>query len=487
MFRTTLRVLVAASAASIVSGEQVQSDVCATISDRVDCSSGVGNPNSDFNMTQQFCEQRGCCFDNTTDASPPCFFPVEGEEVEVVHMINSNHFDAGYADLTVNIANEYFDIYFPLAAVTGAELRHAESSKPGAGPLKWMTFSWLVSLYFDCPIGYGLHCPNETAKKIVADAIEAQDIVWAAFPHNAELATVDESYLKFGVEMSQSLASFFNVSAPNVVSTRDVPGMPRAALKTLHDAGVIGLSEGMNSRIVPVNVPPAFQWRSLDSSVLMPTLWHWHGYGQLGEPGDPIRVPGSKHALAYCWRGDNAGPPLSALEVLNNAKQLQQQFALNNSNAWIYRAGLVSATSKQSPESATRPRSGRHMRYGEFGENVVVKSSTLAEYVATLKEEGSFDKLPVVTEDLSDTWIWGVSSDPLKTQRARSIARARRTCELLKNIDCSASDADYFNFSRLAIKNSEHTWGVSVSHLQDLADKGWSNEEFHEDLVRYFR
>lgn len=34
----------------------------------------------------------------------------------------------------------------------------------GAGPLKWMTFSWLVSLFFDCPEGYGLHCPDAEAQ-----------------------------------------------------------------------------------------------------------------------------------------------------------------------------------------------------------------------------------------------------------------------------------------------------------------------------------
>ena len=104
---------------------------CASIVDRVDCSSGVGSPNSDYNMTREFCEGRGCCFDDNSsgggsgsgDQATPCFFPSEGVDVEVVHMINSNHFDAGYADLTVAVVNEYFDKYFPLAAKTGATLR----------------------------------------------------------------------------------------------------------------------------------------------------------------------------------------------------------------------------------------------------------------------------------------------------------------------------------------------------------------------------
>ena len=36
--------------------------------------------------------------------------------VTTLHIINSNHFDAGYADLTAGVINEYFDVYFPRAA-----------------------------------------------------------------------------------------------------------------------------------------------------------------------------------------------------------------------------------------------------------------------------------------------------------------------------------------------------------------------------------
>ena len=151
----------------------------------------------------------------------------------------------------------------------------------------------------------------------IEEAIEAGDIVWPAFPHNAELATGDASFLSFGVKLSEDLDSRFRRPASRVLSTRDVPGMPRAALPILAKAGIKALSEGMNGRIVPVNVPPAFRWRALQNhSLLMPTLWHFHGYGKLGDPGNPIRIPGSAHALAYCWRGDNEGPPESAQEVL---------------------------------------------------------------------------------------------------------------------------------------------------------------------------
>lgn len=140
-----------------------------------------------------------------------------------------------------------------------------------------------------------------------------------------------------------------------------------------------------------------------------------------------FRLPGSKHALAYCWRGDNQGPPTSAIEVLTNAKKLQKQFSMVNPHAWIYRAGLISKNSSQKTNISYHH--GKHSQYGHMGENVVVKSSTLDEYVKAVQDEGVWNLLPTITTDLSDTWIWGVSSDPIKTQRARAIVRSRTICE----------------------------------------------------------
>jgi hypothetical protein len=90
---------------------------CASIQDRVDCSSGVGDPGTKIaNLTEAQCQQRGCCFDasastrsSSSSGGPQCYYGAEGVDVEVVHMINSNHFDAGYADLTAKVVNLYFD------------------------------------------------------------------------------------------------------------------------------------------------------------------------------------------------------------------------------------------------------------------------------------------------------------------------------------------------------------------------------------------
>lgn len=72
---------------------------------------------------------KSCAFPGPSPPGPAppaknssCYYPAEGSPIEVVHMINSNHFDAGYADWTSKVLNNYFDSYFPLAAKTGAAL-----------------------------------------------------------------------------------------------------------------------------------------------------------------------------------------------------------------------------------------------------------------------------------------------------------------------------------------------------------------------------
>ena len=62
-------------------------------------------------------------------------------------MINSNHFDAGYADWTSKVLNEYFHVYFPRAATVGAELMAATGQ-----PLRWTRPSARVPSFCCTPL-----------------------------------------------------------------------------------------------------------------------------------------------------------------------------------------------------------------------------------------------------------------------------------------------------------------------------------------------
>ena len=58
--------------------------------------------------------------------------------------------------------------------------------------------------------------------------------------------------------------------------------------------------------------------------------------------------------------------------------------------------------------------------------------------------------------------------------KTRAISRSRAACEAAGQ--CSVGDQRYYNFSRQALKNLEHTWGVSVFHYRNDSDRNWSNK-----------
>ena len=92
--------------------------------------------------------------------------------------------------------------------------------------------------------------------------------------------------------------------------------------------------------------------------------------------------------------------------------------------------------------------------------------------------ESKKDQLPVVTGELADGWIYGIASDPIKLQRMRELARARRSW-VAAGAE-AAHPAELARFTLLSTKNSEHTWGIHNAAVTDAAlTTGWDNAAFH--------
>ena len=376
---------------------------------------------SDHN--EEACRRRGCVY-----RGGRCVYPNSvdggGAAVRTVHVIHSNHFDAGYTDGVVNVLNTYFDTYFPRAIKIGAALRANQTAHNRSFPngLRWLTQSYLVQLYLACPtdIHLGLHCPSPQAVDAMKAAIAAGDITWHAWPNNAELALTTAFSAAAGVALTHLLDDSLGVARKTVISQRDVPGMERSTISALRAAGIRAFSEGMNGRISPPNVPDVFLWQDGDASML--SLWHPRGYGVLG---DYLIVPGSAHALAYVWRNDNTGPPMSAAEALADHAKISQDFP-----------------------HATR-----------------IIASTLDDFVnAIWNEKGVMEALPKIQLEIGDTWIFGAASDPKKLAKFRAAQRQLETvCTQVVKAKtaeaCLSQSAALRNFTGLLLKAPEHTWG----------------------------
>ena len=91
-------------------------------------------------------------------------------------------------------------------------------------------------------------------------------------------------------------------------------------------------------------------------------------------------------------------------------------------------------------------------------------------------------RLPVVTQGLSDSWVMGMASDPVKTSQIRAISRALThfTQQLLPTDDWgtqleSSAMAAFANFTRQFIKSGEHTWVGEVVPAPPLKNKSSSH------------
>ncbi|XP_062498804.1 uncharacterized protein LOC134176140 [Corticium candelabrum] len=353
------------------------------------------------------------------------------ENVTTVHFVSSCHLDIGFADSAANIVNRYFDHYFTESINVSATLRQMG----GEERLVFLTHPYLISLYTDCPPGMGIHCPSKDNVSVFEDAIRRGDIVWHAMPFNSQLEVLDVSLLDFSIKLTHSLDKKYGKLPTTTMSQRDVPGMTRSIIPTLVANGVKAITVGVNGGSMPPAVPSVFVWHHSPTNQSILAMWHPGGYGgQHGvQPDSVVVVPGFSHALVYGFRGDNSGPP-SAKEVVSDYATMRKLF----------------------PN---------------------VKQILVSNFDAFVQElETVQNKLPVVTQEIGDTWMYGVPSDPGKIAQYRELLRARSNC--LQQKQCSLTDYRFFNFSRLLIKGAEHTWGNDVKkYLNDY--KNWHNDQFH--------
>jgi hypothetical protein len=75
------------------------------------------------------------------------------------------------------------------------------------------------------------------------------------------------------------------------------------------------------------------------------------------------------------------------------------------------------------------------------------------------------DRLPVLTSEIGDTWIYGCASDPYKVARYRSLARQRKMW--IAQGQFAAGDQTDRNLLRRLLLAAEHTWGTDTKSYLD--------------------
>lgn len=275
----------------------------------------------------------------------------------------------------------------------------------GGDRYTWTTGSWLLYEY--------LEQASAAQRMAMESAILKGDIAWHALPFSWETEMLDASMITGALGFSQSLDARFGKKTIGAKMT-DVPGHSRGIIAPLQAAGVRLLDVGVNAASTPPEVPDVFLWKDPAGRSLV-MVYHRHDYGSV------VTVPGSDLAIDVEVRNDNSGP--------HTADEIAAIYAK-------LRAKFPGAT---------------------------IAAATLSEVAAAV--EPYRDKLPVVTGEIGDTWIYGIPSDPPKVARYREMARLRREWVAQKKL--AVGDAtDRQMLRRLALA-AEHTWGTDTKRYID--------------------
>jgi hypothetical protein len=337
--------------------------------------------------------------------------------IDKIHIVYKTHLDVGFTDFAKNIISDYFNRFFPEAIKLARTLKE----KDGKERFIWTTGSWLIFEYLE-------QAPLKD-RKVMEKAIIDGDITWHGLPFTTHSEFMDVSLFKFGLNLSKELDRRFGKKTIAAKMT-DVPGHTRGIVSLLDDAGIKLLHIGVNPASMPPRVPDAFIWRNPDDSEIIVIYYK-------GEYGGLTVLPGASVALFFAQTHDNLGP-----HSLNKIKAIYNEL---------------------------------HSSYPE----AEIVASTLDDFTKDILKNKL--ELPVITEEIGDTWIHGIGTDPTKVGRFRELCRLRRDWE--KNNMAKTYQKNFSKFSRYLLMIPEHTWGLDIkTYLADF--KNYSPADFKKARKR---
>lgn len=314
-----------------------------------------------------------------------------------------------------------------------SEKLYAENAKE---KYVWTTGAWLIWKY--------LHTASPEDVRRLEAAIQRGDIVWNAVPYTVESESMNLDLFETSLLLSQKLDKKYGKKTIAAKMT-DVPGHTRSIVAPMSRAGIRFLHIGVNPASPIPSVPEFCRWRDTDGSELILVYQQDYGSENL--------LPGGKVVISVNFTGDNHGP-----HPYERVKDIYADL---------------------------------HKRYPN-AQLIASSFNEIAEELLAIK-----DKLPIVTSEIGDTWIYGYGSAPVRMAKFRALSELYSGWLRDKKIDKHSDEA--LNFAVELGLIAEHTQGFDVkTHLRhwdkydmDLFLPARSTEPFRkierswEELDRY--
>eukprot|EP01127_Copromyxa_protea_P005619 TRINITY_DN15506_c0_g1_i1.p1 TRINITY_DN15506_c0_g1~~TRINITY_DN15506_c0_g1_i1.p1 ORF type:complete len:787 (-),score=136.21 TRINITY_DN15506_c0_g1_i1:30-2390(-) len=295
-------------------------------------------------------------------------------DVTEVHVVIMTHFDLGYTDYAWCTISHYFWRIYP--GIVETSLADPE--------FIFTTHPWILYSYFNCERlqkyiinvpDVDFICPTPSMVAAVEAMIKRGQMVWHSFAYDGFNEMLGVPLFSRAFDYAKWLSTKFGVPEVVTMSNIDIPGIYRAQLPTILNSGTKALYIGQNPfdawAGAVLDLPNLFLWESpTNPKEKLLTMTHKLGYGGL-TPFDAIVDPVSGHALVVQCVLENA-PAYTPVDVNMYINKVKKYFP-----------------------------------------NAHVAPSTFDNFSKQLLEH--VDKLPVLKQDIGDTWVRAIPSDPIKT------------------------------------------------------------------------
>ncbi|MDE0850651.1 DUF5054 domain-containing protein [Yoonia sp.] len=323
-----------------------------------------------------------------------------------IHLIFKTHLDLGFTGYASSVRKQYHEHYIPMALDTGEHFLKENWANPS---FRWTTGSWLI---WD-------HLNTQPADKVkrLEDGIQNGIISWHALPFTTHTELMSRPLFTEALSLSRELDKRFGRKTRAAKMT-DVPGHTLGAVEVMAQHGIEFLHLGVNAASPVPDLPPLFRWQAPNGSEIV--VLYQNSYGE------KFVADGMEDAIAFAHTMDNMGPQ-NVGQVIDTADKLKEE-----------------------------------------NPGYDLQASTLENYWNSLRKIRH--SLPVVTQEIGDTWIHGTGSAPRRLSRFFACQRAYD--RFSTNLSPTRRA-----FGRKLLEVAEHTWGVDIkTYLRD--ETAWDRPDF---------
>lgn len=274
----------------------------------------------------------------------------------------------------------------------------SQMNTPNKKKFVWTTGSWIIK--------EALEQGTDEQKENLKQALIRGDIVPHALPFTTHTELLDEDTMEYGLSIVDKLDALRGKKTIAAKMT-DVPGHTKALVPMLHKHGIKLLHIGVNGASALAEVPPCFLWKYDDAEVVV--IYS-------GDYGGAFQCNLIDEILYFDHTLDNRGTP--------------------------------------SPDKIEAKLNAVAEEYPGYE----VEAGTMDDIADILWENR--DKLPVVADELGDTWIHGSAADPYKSASLRALIALKNTW--LADGTMVRESKEYTDFTDSLLCIAEHTCGMDM-------------------------